>query len=180
MHELACGYIQTASGAHVNPLAMTAGDLWIDDIAHSLAMTCRFRGHTSEFYSVAQHSVLVSRLVEPSLTLAALLHDAAEAYLGDMSRPLKYHDSFAQFRAYEEAIELLVNYRWHVDVRDRRIKHADLLMCVAEMRDLMPHVTPEGDNLALQPEADRLVPDIKPWPWKTARHAFLTAYNKAL
>lgn len=63
------------------------------DIAHSLALTCRYGGHCSTFYSVAEHSVLVSRLLEGSsaqrFRVAALLHDAHEAYLGDLPTPLK-------------------------------------------------------------------------------------------
>ena len=61
----------------------------IEDIAHGLAFQCRFNGQTGTFYSVAQHSLMVMSLVPEELQFAALLHDAAEAYLGDMVKPLK-------------------------------------------------------------------------------------------
>jgi hypothetical protein len=59
------------------------------DIAHSLSMQCRFTGHTNDFYSVAEHSIYVSQQVPPEHALQALLHDASEAYLTDVARPMK-------------------------------------------------------------------------------------------
>jgi 5'-deoxynucleotidase YfbR-like HD superfamily hydrolase len=94
--------IQTHSGRMVDPLKITAADVELDDVAQSLSHLCRFTGHTSAFYSVAEHSVICS-CVAPKLLPAderfaplagfvarlGLLHDAHEAYLGDIATPLK-------------------------------------------------------------------------------------------
>lgn len=93
-------WMQTLSGKAFYPLAPRADDLDIRDIAHSLAMQCRYNGHVRRFYSVAEHCVLMSdhvlgsklataELTTNQLALWALLHDAPEAYIGDMVRPLK-------------------------------------------------------------------------------------------
>ena len=81
-------------------------NLW--DIAHSLANQARFNGHTMEFYSVAQHSIIVSRLVPNHLDMEAigLLHDASEAYIGDLVRPIK--KSMPSYVEVEEKIQRLI------------------------------------------------------------------------
>ncbi|MEM4379972.1 MAG: hypothetical protein QXL01_04720, partial [Thermoplasmatales archaeon] len=80
-------WIETYSGKKFDYLAQS--ELDIEDIAHALSNLCRFNGHTRVFYSVAEHSVNVSSMVPPELKIAALLHDAAEAYIGDVPSPLK-------------------------------------------------------------------------------------------
>lgn len=82
-------WILTFSGERFYPFSPAPEEVKTKDIAHALANICRFNGHTRGFYSVAAHSVHVSRLVPPEFALEALLHDAAEAYVGDMVRPLK-------------------------------------------------------------------------------------------
>lgn len=94
--------IQTATGRIVDPFALLPVDIDPADIAASLSKLCRYNGHTSRFYSVAEHSVLVSTVVPVEHALWGLLHDAAEAYLGDMPRPIKRR--FPAFAAAEEAI----------------------------------------------------------------------------
>lgn len=81
--------VQLHSGAMLNLLAPQAHQINIQDIAHGLSHTCRFNGQCNQFYSVAQHSVIVSKFVEPQHALAALMHDAAEAFVGDLTTPLK-------------------------------------------------------------------------------------------
>lgn len=82
-------HITTFTGRAFNLCDPTPDMVCIEDIAHHLAMVCRWAGATTDFFSVAQHSVLVSKIVPPVLQRWALLHDAAEAYVGDVTRPLK-------------------------------------------------------------------------------------------
>lgn len=87
------GKIRTFTGRMVDPWALLPEDIQIEDIAHSLSQQCRFTGHTNVFYSVAEHCLLVSTLlttVNPDkVVLGGLVHDAAEAYFGDMAGPSK-------------------------------------------------------------------------------------------
>lgn len=78
--------VYTYTGRLVDVLDPSPADIALEDIAHALACTCRFNGHCSGFYSVAQHSILVAQICGDRW---GLLHDAAEAYLGDVIRPLK-------------------------------------------------------------------------------------------
>lgn len=87
--------VETFSGAFVD-IANPQPDIRLQDIAHALSLTCRFGGHCRVHYSVAEHAVLVSRWLEaggyPRHTcLAGLHHDDSEAFLGDVTRPLKTH-----------------------------------------------------------------------------------------
>jgi hypothetical protein len=87
--------IETSSGRYVDTHSPQADTITLEDIAHALSMTCRYGGHCHRFYSVAEHAVAVSRRVErkgvtePEILLDALHHDDAEAYLGDIPRPMK-------------------------------------------------------------------------------------------
>jgi 5'-deoxynucleotidase YfbR-like HD superfamily hydrolase len=82
-------WMQTYSGRMFWPMDPRASDVHIEDIAHALSQQCRYAGHSDRFYSVAEHCVLVSRSVRSAHNLWGLLHDASEAYLVDIPRPLK-------------------------------------------------------------------------------------------
>ena len=100
-------WIETFTGKHFYPLDPKPEDFDLVDIAHSLANTCRFRGHVRRFFSVAEHSVNVSKLAEgidPGAAVQGLLHDAAEAYLSDLASPLKPY-IFAERLGTKEAIK---------------------------------------------------------------------------
>jgi len=95
-------WIQTYTGRAVDVLAFQPSDVDIDDIAHHLSMLCRYNGAVSRFYSVAEHCVLLSHAVAPENALWALLHDATEAYVGDMVWPLK--NEIPEFEVIEDHI----------------------------------------------------------------------------
>lgn len=82
-------WIQMHSGIAFWPMDPRADEVRLEDIAHSLSLLCRFGGHCSRFYSVAEHSVHVARLCSPEVALWGLLHDASEAYVVDLPRPIK-------------------------------------------------------------------------------------------
>jgi len=109
------GWIKTFTGRFVQPLALTVADIDIMDIAHSLSRVCRFGGHCSGVLNVAAHSVRVFhryQMLNPNATkqdmLTALLHDASEAYLGDIPRPLKIHPEFRFYREAEQRAEAVI------------------------------------------------------------------------
>jgi hypothetical protein len=106
------GFIGTFSGVRFWPLAPDPAKILIDDIAHALAHQCRFGGHASKFYSVAEHSVHVSQLCLPEHALWGLLHDASEAYLVDVPRPLKQLPEFAAYREAERRLQRAVAVRF--------------------------------------------------------------------
>jgi uncharacterized protein len=95
--------ITTLSGKFFDILNPEEYEYDIEEIATSLSNLCRYTGHVNTFYSVAEHSVLVSRIVPERLALAGLLHDASEAYLGDVSSPLK--KLLPEYQSIEERVQ---------------------------------------------------------------------------
>ena len=133
-------YLQTVSGRWVNPFDPDPDQLDAGDIARALANQCRFGGHSRVFYSVAQHSVIVSQLVEQrggdvEDVFAALMHDATEAYLGDMPHPLKHRSPLgAAFKAAEEHLEQAIRERFSIKAEVPEIKRADRALLATERR----------------------------------------------
>ena len=106
--------ITTWCGDRVDPFNMAAEDINIDDIAHSLSRICRYGGHVDNYLSVARHSIWVqSRLRNigcgNETQMWGLLHDATEAYLGDVTSPIKYAPEMAAFVAAEARLHLAVH-----------------------------------------------------------------------
>jgi len=128
-------FLPTYTGKKMHLNDFTKEDLDIEDIAHALSMICRFGGHCSRHYSVAEHSLLVCSMVPDEYKLSALLHDASEAYLGDVIAPLKRMPGMEGYREIEREMEQLIEERFNVRfVDDPVIKEADLKALYIEGR----------------------------------------------
>jgi 5'-deoxynucleotidase YfbR-like HD superfamily hydrolase len=167
-------YVSTYLGNRFHPLEPRIDKVAIEDIAHGLAFQCRFNGQTCEFYSVAQHSLVVASLVSDELKLAALLHDAAEAYLGDMVKPLKL--LLPAFATIEDRVTEIIAAAFRLDFGNYHpIKEADLVALATEKRDLMPHSVEEWTYIkGIKPLPER----IKPMNPLEAKAAFLTEFQR--
>lgn len=131
------GYISTFSGGIFHPLDPQPAEVRIEDIAHALSMLCRFTGHVSRFYSVAEHSVIVSRLVPERYALAGLLHDAAEAYLNDLSTPVKHDPRMKLYCEAEDRLRRVIFQHFGLQPELPAPVHAvDQLLVIAEARAL--------------------------------------------
>lgn len=133
--------IQTYSGIYYDYLDPTADMIRLGDIAHHLAGTTRFSAACDPYVSVAEHSVLVCRLVPPELKIAALFHDAAEAYLWDIPKPAKvlYGDIYADLTA--KCDKVIAEYL-SIDpssFNEPGIKKADNIMLNFEGNEILPH-----------------------------------------
>ncbi len=129
--------ITTRSGRQVSLLNPQPSQIDIGDIAHGLAFQCRFNGQTSRFYSIAQHSLMVASILPDHLKLAGLLHDAAEAYVGDVVQPLKL--LLPDYQLIEHRFTQAIGMRLGVNLDHHpEVKHADLVALATEKRDLLP------------------------------------------
>lgn len=136
-------WITTYSGHPFFPLEPDPSHVRIADIAHALANLCRFAGHTRRFYSVAQHSVIVSGLCDQKDAMWGLLHDASEAYLCDITRPVKHQAGLAGYRLIEAGVQAAICTKFGLSIEEPPIvKAADTLVLRTEQRDLM--AMPDG------------------------------------
>lgn len=192
----------TFTGKHINPLDLRPDDICIEDIAHALALCNRFAGHTKMPISVAQHSVYVSRLVDRhaescdwhvfekctcgglAIAKQALLHDASEAYLGDITKWLKSTPEFTPFREAESKIQRQIYAKFGCATT----MHPDV---AAADKVMLRFEGPKGFGLrawniwALQfpsyePMKKEELAEIgawAPWTWRVAEESFLTAFR---
>lgn len=142
-------WILTFGGTPFNLLNPRVEDISISDIAHALSMQCRFVGHCRRFYSVAEHSVNVSRNVEPMHKAWGLLHDASEAYIADMSKPLKLYSGLGvAYQEIERKLMGAIRERFGLfDEEPEAVKIADGRMLMTEKRDLLADSPVQWDNM---------------------------------
>ena len=136
-------WMQTYTGRAFYPLDPRPEDVDPIDIAHALSLICRYGGHAKRFYSVAEHCVLMSRAVPAEHALWALLHDATEAYVGDMIRPLKR--SMSEYVKIEDRLLGVICERFGLD-------------------PVFPDAVKLADNRILLDERDAMLGPL-PQPW---------------
>ena len=175
------------TGRSIDLFSFEQSDIAIRDIAHSLSLINRFNGHTPYPMSVAQHSVFVSNLCGshgPRVMLQGLLHDAAEAYIGDMTRFLKLSSIMASYRDIERRIEMAIMSYHNLPLDlTTAVKDADRLMVRFEARvvfgedykfygkDGFPPLTPvERHRIGMW----------EPWDWEYAKETFMTVYKRLM
>ena len=171
-------YLQTVSGRWVNPFDPDPDQIDIGDIARALANQCRFGGHCRVFYSVAQHSVIVSELVEQrggdtEDVFAALMHDAGEAYLGDMPHPLKHRSPLgAAFKEAEDHLEHAIREHFRIKPDVPEIKRVDRALLATE-RGAFSSISWDW------PELEGVEPldlELEAWPPDEAARRFAERY----
>ncbi len=130
-------FMQTYTGRRFWPTAPRTEDIDAVDIAHSLSLQCRYNGHVKRFYSVAEHCVLMSHVVSDENKLWALLHDATEAYVGDMVRPLKIQ--IPVFSEIEDRVMVCVAEKFGLStaIMPDEVKDADNRIIVNEKAELL-------------------------------------------
>ena len=173
--------IITRSGTPVNPYRLEEEMIRIDDIAHALSRLCRYNGHTEAHYSVAQHSIHVAQYLghvkfDDRLVFAALLHDAPEAYLGDMIRPVKR--GMREYTELENEIRERI-WRWAGLFPDREarqyISAVDAAIIANEVQAFFTEKARR--NWPLTYAGLPLHFRLKAWPAEVARRRFLELYH---
>lgn len=185
-------WIMTASGRRFWPLEPRVEDVCIEDIAHHLAHLCRFTGAVRTLYTVAQHSILASRCLVDAVAnqigfpaddsrilavagLYGLLHDASEAYLMDIPRPLKRSSTFAAYRAVERNVQATIYTAFGLRLYEEpsALKVIDRRLLRTEQRDLMPPAGPGEDRHDVASYSSTIVPQQP----AIAREAFLYRFH---
>ncbi len=175
-------FIYTYTGTMFYPMDPHADEVLIEDIGHALSQCCRFTGHTSSFYSVAEHSVRMAKEakregMDLQLQFVALMHDASEAYIVDVPRPLKMEPYFgALYKKMEEGVMNVIaqkfNFAWPMPAE---IKMLDNRLLNTEQRDLL---SPEANSTGIWfPEDGIISRKLITWGPKKAKQQFFDTFD---
>lgn len=168
-------WIQVYTGKRFWVLDPRPEDVDIRDIAHALSLQCRYGGHARSFYSVAEHCVILARWVwaetkAPRLTFAALMHDAAEAYLPDLARPTKvFMPEYMRIERILEAVIFPVFGLHQIDME--QVKPFDTRILMDERNVLFDAPLTWGT------ECEPLGVELRHWTSEQAEMAFLAMYH---
>jgi hypothetical protein len=171
MRTMSPTMMQTFTGKVIDLDDFREEDVRLADISHALSLINRFTGHSKCPYSVAQHSVMVSKIVGQPHAMWGLLHDASEAYLGDVATPLK--NMLPQYRELEEHIQRTIARKFGLCwPMPKAVKAADVRALMAEKRDLL---TVDHDwGIDVEPMAG----PILPYCWQQAKQLFEERYKE--
>ena len=169
-------WMQTATGKQFWPLDPRPEEVDVVDIAFGLSKICRYGGHTTRFYSVAEHSVLVAQALPKNLQMYGLLHDASEAYLGDVIRPLKRF--IPGYRDFEEAVMVAVCAHFGLTYpMPAAVKEIDNNILLDEMVQVMkPAPVPWHTQAAQELGHEPLGVEIQCWKPERAAEKFLEEF----
>lgn len=179
VHQHFAGKFNTHTGRTIDLAGPDPAEIDINDIATALSRICRFGGHSSAFYSVAQHSVLVCFLCSQEAAKAGLLHDAAEAYLGDVIKPLKVMLGEA-YTSIEDRFGLAILNKYGIDAAEwhrlyTRVKVADKFALELEHEALILN---RPGRLVAVLEDFNLTTFGWAWDSETAKELFLAMFHK--
>jgi hypothetical protein len=163
--------IYTYGGGTFDPINPNPDEVDLEVVAHHLSNQCRWTGAVTRFYSVAEHCVLAS-MITP--TLKCLLHDASEAYLSDIARPVKRSPEFSAYMVIEDRLEKAIaeHFGLEMPMLSDGVKYADEAMLWQEAKTLVPHL---GE---LMPDPPPETPTIWCWTPPQAKEFFLQRFKE--
>ena len=165
-------WITTYSGRQFFITRATVDDIYIEDIAHGLSNICRYVGQCKVFYSVAEHSVRMCELAPDNLKLPVLLHDASEAYLGDLSSLVKHF--LPLYKKMEDYLLNVIFAKYSIKW-DPAIKTLDEWIRAPEVLSLFPA---HSGWVLNRSGGERDYSDIVPWYPKRAEKKFLKMFKR--
>lgn len=163
-------WIKTFTGKKFHFLDPMPDDICIEDIAHALAFQSRFGGHVKQFYSVAEHSINVSKIAPRGWEMSGLLHDASEAYLVDIPRPIKRTLNLEGYRTIETKVQGVIDFKF--DTEHCGVKPEDNIILAHEIWQLM-----EGPEEYEVAKPEKLI-ELACWSPTGAEVAFLERFKE--